>query len=247
MPRAAGPRSRLTPFATRAARLVAKAAVAVVGGYLILWVAITLLGAPITVGLIAVAGVVGWRRRYGAHTPGGGVRRRGDALTARGVAAGALGLVLAYLAVFVADAGALQALLLIGAVAGGLAARELLGKGTRHRAGAGGERSVGDALRGLEGHGWRVEHSVAKPHGGDVDHVAHGPHGELFTIETKTRASGAKELDQARSHARWAARHYKTVAIPVLCVTNRPQRPTLREGVWCTDVRRLPDVLTSRA
>ena len=65
---------------------------------------------------------------------------------------------------------------------------------------AGGERRVARALRPLERRGWQIDHDVAKPRGGNVDHIALGPNG-LFTIETKLNRFGKRELTQARGHA----------------------------------------------
>ena len=75
-----------------------------------------------------------------------------------------------------------------------------LRESSRWTRGAGGERRVARALRPLERRGWQIDHDVAKPRGGNVDHIALGPNG-LFTIETKLNRFGKRELTQARGHA----------------------------------------------
>src|SRR5881397_1164715 len=83
--------------------------------------------------------------------------------------------------------------------------------------GAGGERRVGRALRPLERRGWLVMHDLMKPRGGNVDHLVAGP-GGVFTIETKLKRFGTRELGQARAHASWAAKRLGVPVVPVLCV-----------------------------
>jgi hypothetical protein len=51
--------------------------------------------------------------------------------------------------------------------------------------GARGERRTAEVLGALELEGWRVEHDLQRPRGGNVDHLVRGPHG-AFLLDTKT-------------------------------------------------------------
>lgn len=104
--------------------------------------------------------------------------------------------------------------------------------------GAGGERRVGRALRPLERRGWLVLHDLMKPRGGNVDHLVAGP-GGAFTIETKLKRFGKRELAQARAHAAWAAKRLGVPVVPVLCVATSNARPKLYAGVWVMGPGRL--------
>ncbi len=110
----------------------------------------------------------------------------------------------------------------------------------RHwRSGGEGERRVGRQLARLRRRGWLVIHDVPKPSGGNVDHIAAGPTNGVFTIETKLRRFGRRELAQARDHAGWARRQLGVAVVPVLCVAEGRGRPRRYAGVWCMGSTRL--------
>jgi hypothetical protein len=118
------------------------------------------------------------------------------------------------------------------------------GRAQRWRVGQRSERIVQRRLRGLARRGWVIAHDVDRFRG-NVDHLAIGPRG-VFAIETKTTRRGAGELAQARANAAWAASRFGVSVCPVLCVTNRRQRPRFIGGVLCVDVRRLQRALQRR-
>jgi hypothetical protein len=155
----------------------------------------------------------------------------------RGLGAGLVAVGLVYVAASQAHGDGRTILYVLAAIAA-LVAWGSLRESSRWTRGAGGERRVARALRPLERRGWQIDHDVAKPRGGNVDHVALGPNG-LFTIETKLNRFGKRELTQARGHAVWAARQYHQYATPVLCVANSRRRPKRYAGVWCMGPRHL--------
>lgn len=72
------------------------------------------------------------------------------------------------------------------------------------------EQRVGEALDALEGHGWRVLHSVPLPGGDRIPHLAIGP-GGLYGV-----------------HALHARRQRVTVTDPLVALGRRAPRPLLR-------------------
>ncbi|MGE4178115.1 MAG: nuclease-related domain-containing protein [Thermoleophilia bacterium] len=111
----------------------------------------------------------------------------------------------------------------------------------RWRIGQRSERAVQRRLRRLERRGWTVTHDVARGRG-NVDHLVVGPD-VAYAIETKTTRRGPRELAQARANAAWASRRLSRPVIAVLCVTQRPQRARIVDGVVCVDSRRLARAL----
>jgi len=166
---------------------------------------------------------------------------------ARGVQATA---VIALMLTF-ADLGAL-----VPAVAAGIAGVGLLLDGVhglrlsaRSSIGAASEAQVRRALKPLRAEGWRVEHGVLWPGGGDIDHVARSPAGVWFAIETKTRRYSCRQLERTAATARWLARRGRGGggAVAVLCVTRGRRRPVIEHGVLVVSLAELPVVLRELA
>lgn len=114
----------------------------------------------------------------------------------------------------------------------------------RWRVGRRSERRVARRLTRLQRRGWTIAHDLDRGRG-NVDHVAIGPRA-VFAIETKTTRRGPGELAQALANARWVSRRLGVPVVPVLCITQRRQRPRIVAGVLCVDERRLPRTLRRR-
>jgi hypothetical protein len=118
------------------------------------------------------------------------------------------------------------------AIALGLWSCHALRLAARSRVGAESEAQVRGALEPLKLNGWRVEHAVNWPRGGDLDHIVRAPSGIGFVIETKTRrytrAHLRRTADAARRLARKRRRYPRGVR-PVICLT-RAARVARVEG-----------------
>lgn len=116
----------------------------------------------------------------------------------------------------------------------------------RHRRGQRAEHRVRKALDEMQRDGWLVTHDVLKDRGGNIDHVVSGPNA-VFAIETKANAYRLEDLVQARRNAAWLGGRQRRWVTPVLCLANRDDAPSERDGVWIVGLRRLPDWLERSA
>ena len=106
------------------------------------------------------------------------------------------------------------------------------------------------ALAGLAGQGWRVEHGVEWPAGGDLDHVVRAPSGISFVIETKTSRYAPAQLERTVIAARWLARRrrrYPRGVIAVVCMVRARRVERIERGALVVSVDRLPAALTAAA
>ena len=102
----------------------------------------------------------------------------------------------------------------------------------RWRVGRESERAVQHALEGLAHSGWAVRNGVARPGGGDVDHLVRSPNGLGSAIETKTRTFSQEHLRRTVTTVRWAGRSRRRYAhgwFRSLCVV-RGRRVESRYG-----------------
>jgi hypothetical protein len=170
----------------------------------------------------------------------------------RAAIAGAVAVVIAAAGVVAGLAGltAAAVVLLLTAGASGLYARHWARLARRSRVGARSEDQVRQALATLEREGWRLHHSIAWHHGGDIDHVAIAPTGVAFAIETKTRAYHPVHLTKVNEQAAWLARHRRRWCpqgcMPVLCVT-RGRVEQVQHDVLVVSVNRLVGALRAAA
>jgi hypothetical protein len=169
---------------------------------------------------------------------------------AAGAGAGAVTITAAGLAPALAGLTALAVVLLLTAAAVGLYARHWARLARRSRVGARSEDQVRQALATLEREGWRLRHSIAWHHGGDIDHVAIAPTGVAFAIETKTRTYQPRHLAKVSEQAAWLLRHRRRWcphgALPVLCVT-RGRVEQFQHDVLVVSVNRLVGALRTAA
>jgi hypothetical protein len=120
----------------------------------------------------------------------------------------------------------------------------------RARVGADAEDVVRRALDQLARDGWAVEHGVAWPGGGDIDHLVRSPQGVGFAIETKTRSFNQGQLDRTLNTARWAAgrrRRYPRGVVPVLCVVRSRGLAHRYDSVLVVSVDRIVPALRNTA
>src|SRR5581483_2356161 len=83
------------------------------------------------------------------------------------------------------------------------------------------ERSVGEALDTLRAQGWQVVHDARDPRGGNIDHVACGPHG-VYLIETKFGGFATPEqIGKVKRQARELNAELGTWVTPVICLHSR--------------------------
>lgn len=139
--------------------------------------------------------------------------------------------------------GDLQLILAAAAIAAAAIATQVWGTAQKWAIGAQGERTVARALRRLERRGWTIQHDLQRPRGGNIDHLAIGPH-QAFTIETKSARYEKRGLAQARGQAAWAARHTRLPVTPVLCIARRRIRPYRHDGVLICSANTLARALT---
>jgi hypothetical protein len=132
---------------------------------------------------------------------------------AAGAAAGAVAITAAGVVAALAGLTALAVVLLLTAGAVGLYARHWARLARRSQAGARSEDQVRHALATLEREGWRLHHSLAWHHGGDIDHVAIAPTGIAFAIDTKTRTYNPVHLTKVNEQAAWL-RHHRRRWVP---------------------------------
>jgi Holliday junction resolvase-like predicted endonuclease len=169
---------------------------------------------------------------------------------AAGSAAGALATAALGVLVVVAGFGVLAGVLLLAATGLGLYARHWVRLAGRSRVGARSEDQVRRALEALGAEGWRLRHSIAWHHGGDIDHVAIAPTGVAFAIETKTRAYKPSHLAKVNEQAAWLRHHRRRWcphgALPVLCVT-RGRVEQIQHDVLVVSVNRLVEALRAAA
>jgi Holliday junction resolvase-like predicted endonuclease len=169
---------------------------------------------------------------------------------AAGAGAGAVAITAAGLAAGLAGLTALAVVLLLTAGTVGLYARHWARLARRSRVGARSEDQVRQALATLQREGWRLHHSIAWHHGGDIDHVAIAPTGIAFAIETKTRTYNPKHLAKVNEQAAWLRRHRRRWcphgALPVLCVT-RGRVEQFQHDVLVVSVNRLVGALRAAA
>ena len=99
------------------------------------------------------------------------------------------------------------------------------------RRGAQGEEIVRQELDVLRDEGWLVLHNYEKPYGGNVDHIAIGPHG-AFAIETKAGRYRAANASQAIGSA-MAVRERAGIGwvTAVVCVPNQ-DIPVQKGAAW---------------
>jgi hypothetical protein len=165
-------------------------------------------------------------------------------------AAGALAMAALGVLAGLAGSAALAGMLLLAAAAFGRRARHWVRLARRSRVGARSEDQVRQALATLEGEGWRLRHSIAWHHGGDIDHLAIAPTGVAFAIETKTRAYNSHHLVKVDEQAAWLHRHRRRWcphgAFPVLCVT-RGRTEQIQHDVLVVSVHRLVGALRTAA
>jgi Nuclease-related domain len=165
---------------------------------------------------------------------------------AAGPAAGAVATAVAGVLAGLAGSAALAGMLLLAASALGLCARHWVRLAARSRVGARSEDQVRHALATLEREGWRLRHSIAWHHGGDIDHVAIAPTGVAFAIETKTRTYQPSHLATVNEQAVWLHQHRQRWcphgAFPVLCVT-RGRTEQIQHDVLVVSVDRLVGAL----
>ena len=132
-----------------------------------------------------------------------------------------------------------------------LDARRWVRLAARSRVGARSEEAVRQALRGLDGEGWRLRHSLACGGRGDIDSVAIAPTGIGFAVECKARTFDARHLIHARQTAAWLYRHRRRWcrrgALPVLCVVRAHGLEGVEDGVLVVSLDRLASVLRARA
>ena len=171
----------------------------------------------------------------------------------RATASGLAAVVAGGLAATAAGAGttALAGSLALVMVALVLEARRWVRLAARSRVGARSEDAVRRALRGLEGEGWRLRHSLPCGGRGDIDSVAVAPTGLAFAIESKTRTFDARHLAQARQTAAWLYRHRRRWcrrgALPVLCVVRAHGLERVEDGVLVVSLDRLVSALRAGA
>lgn len=146
---------------------------------------------------------------------------------------GSLGLLV--LAGGVAERGAVAsavALVLVAAFVAAAARRRFRG-GDAYHLGAVAEERVGARLAGVARRpGWKVEHDVTKPGGGNLDHVVH-VEGTTFVIDTKRSRCRPSDIGQALRHARWAAERYGRYRryVPIVCVERSRAGVRDKDGV----------------
>jgi nuclease-like protein len=151
-------------------------------------------------------------------------------------------------AALAAGAGEAELVLLLLLLSGvlALASRHALRLAARSRVGAGSEAQVRRALEQLRREGWRVQHALDWPDGGDLDHVVRAPSGMGFVIETKTlrytRAHRARTASAARRLAR-RRRRYRRGVRPVICLTRARGVDRIEGGVLVVSLDRLMAVL----
>jgi hypothetical protein len=147
--------------------------------------------------------------------------------------------------------GAVAAMLLFTAAGLMLYARHWARLAGRSRVGARSEEHVQRALALLEAKGWRVRHSLAWQHCGDIDHVVIAPTGVAFAIETKTKTYGADHLALVCAQAAWLRRHRRRWcqrgAIPVLCVVRARGLEQVQAEVLVVSADRLVTALRTIA
>jgi hypothetical protein len=154
-------------------------------------------------------------------------------------ALGAAGAGMAALAAALAGIGALL----------GWRARRWAKLARRSRIGAISERMVRSKLAVLQRDGWRVQHSLRWPGGGDVDHIATkpGPRGITFAIETKTRSYRLADLERTRRITGWLARRRspwrRRTVIPVLCLAGAQDVQRFESGIAVVSLERLVPLL----
>jgi nuclease-like protein len=117
-------------------------------------------------------------------------------------------------AVLVAGAGeevlAFGLALVSGASA--LASHRALRLAARSRVGAESEAQVRRSLEQLRREGWRVQHALDWPDGGDLDHVVRVPSGIGFVIETKTLRYTRAHRVRTADAASWLSRRRRSTA-----------------------------------
>lgn len=106
------------------------------------------------------------------------------------------------------------------------------------------EEKVAQRLETLWSWGWTVGHDLAKPGGGNVDHVVHSPL-RTFTIDTKRSRWRYPDINQAHRHADWAYRYWgrDREIVPVICVERSHAPAELIGGVYVVGGSRLLEFL----
>jgi hypothetical protein len=180
-------------------------------------------------------------------------RRQQTRRLRRAGASGAAAIVAGGLAATAASVGAtaLAGLLALVMAALVLDARRWVRLAARSRVGARSEDAVRQALRGLDGEGWRLRHSLPCGGRGDIDSVAIAPTGLAFAIESKTRTFDERHLAHARQTAAWLHRHRRRWcrrgALPVLCVVRARGLEGVEDGVLVVSRDRLASALRAGA
>jgi hypothetical protein len=165
-------------------------------------------------------------------------------------ALGAVGLLVA--AIAIAAAGAQISALVVLVAAGGLAlaSRHALRLAGRSRIGADSEADVRRLLQALTNDGWSVRHAIDWAGSGDLDHVARTPSGLGFVIETKTRTFSAAHVERTVRAARWLGlrrRRYPAGVVAVICVTRPAGVERVEAGVLFVSLDRLVPTLRRHA
>jgi hypothetical protein len=164
-----------------------------------------------------------------------------------GEGAVALGAAVALAAIGLTGPALLAAFVAVGLLVAGRRSWRLA---VRSAIGARSEAEVRRALVGLAGPGWRVEHGVEWPAGGDLDHVVRAPSGIGFVIETKTSRCAPGHVERTVIAARWLARRrrrYPRGVIAVVCVVRARRVERVERGALVVSVDRLPAALTAAA
>jgi hypothetical protein len=131
-----------------------------------------------------------------------------------------------------------------------LASRHELRLAARNRVGAASEAAVRRSLHPLTRNGWRVQHAVDWPGGGDLDHVVRAPAGVGFVIETKTARYSTAHLERTARAARWLARRrrrYPGGVLAIVCVTRSRGIERLEAGVLVVSLDHLVPALRRAA